>query len=175
MAAGKLTSRFGDGNSSVGGSWDRGPFGAATSGFSPGPRFCCFRRHHTLIDSNQVQHANDSSYYRQEITSNCKKYIMARTHFPNDYSIRIFKFFEQFVCFWIKFSQCRLMLGPANSNSDQTIATIFAYDTYAVKACANFILMTRKWVMTKCEIFITLEMWMKIILWNWTVIKATRS
>ena len=21
--------------------------GAATSGFSPGPRFCCFRRHHT--------------------------------------------------------------------------------------------------------------------------------
>ena len=27
MAAGKLTSRFGDGNSSVGGSWDRGPFG----------------------------------------------------------------------------------------------------------------------------------------------------
>ena len=47
MAAGKLTSRFGDGNSSVGGSWDRGPFGAATSGFSPGPRFCCFRRHHT--------------------------------------------------------------------------------------------------------------------------------
>ena len=43
----KLTSRFGDGNSSVGGSWDRGPFGAATSGFSPGPRFCCFRRHHT--------------------------------------------------------------------------------------------------------------------------------
>ena len=23
--------------------------GAATSGFSPGPRFCCFRRHHTSI------------------------------------------------------------------------------------------------------------------------------
>ena len=50
MAAGKLTSRFGDGNSSVGGSWDRGPFGAATSGFSPGPRCCCFRRHHTNND-----------------------------------------------------------------------------------------------------------------------------
>ena len=49
MAAGKLTSRFGDGNSSVGGSWDRGPFGAATSGFSPGPRCCCFRRHHTCM------------------------------------------------------------------------------------------------------------------------------
>ena len=49
MAAGKLTSRFGDGNSSDGGSWDRGPFGAATSGFSPGPRFCCFRRHHTIM------------------------------------------------------------------------------------------------------------------------------
>ena len=52
MAAGKLTSRFGDGNSSVGGSWDRGPFGAATSGFSPGPRCCCFRRHHTWL--NQI-------------------------------------------------------------------------------------------------------------------------
>ena len=51
MAAGKLTSRFGDGNSSVGGSWDRGPFGAATSGFSPGPRFCCFRRHHNCMDT----------------------------------------------------------------------------------------------------------------------------
>ena len=49
MAAGKLTSRFGDGNSSDGGSWDRGPFGAATAGFSPGPRFCCFRRHHTCL------------------------------------------------------------------------------------------------------------------------------
>ena len=54
MAARKLTSRFGDGNSSVGGSWDRGPFGAATSGFSPGPRFCCFRRHHTSNSRRQT-------------------------------------------------------------------------------------------------------------------------
>ena len=63
MAAGKLTSRFGDGNSSVGGSWDRGPFGAATSGFSPGPRCCCFRRHHNIneiIITDQYQSMNGS-------------------------------------------------------------------------------------------------------------------
>ena len=58
MAAGKLTSRFGDGNSSVGGSWDRGPFGAATSGFSPGPRFCCFRRHHSCIVYGTASNTN---------------------------------------------------------------------------------------------------------------------
>ena len=33
MAAGKLTSRFGDGNSSDGGSWDRGPFGGGNFRF----------------------------------------------------------------------------------------------------------------------------------------------
>ena len=60
MAAGKLTSRFGDGNSSVGGSWDRGPFGAATSGFSPGPRFCCFRRHHTNYAKCWEVHRNSN-------------------------------------------------------------------------------------------------------------------
>ena len=58
MAAGKLTSRFGDGNSSVGGSWDRGPFGAATSGFSPGPRCCYFRRHHTIKWLSKVHYAH---------------------------------------------------------------------------------------------------------------------
>ena len=35
---------------------------------------------------------------------------------------------EQFVLLWFKFSRCRLMLGQANSNSDQPITTSFAYD-----------------------------------------------
>ena len=44
------------------------------------------------------------------------------------------------------------MLGAANSSSDQPIATMFAYDTYAVKECAKFVLMTRKLITIKCEI-----------------------
>ena len=39
------------------------------------------------------------------------------------------KLFEQFLLLWFKFSQCRLMLGPTISNSDQPIATCFAHDT----------------------------------------------
>ena len=46
------------------------------------------------------------------------------------------------------------MLGPANSNSDQPITTIFCiwpitHETYAVKACTKFVLMTRTWNTTK--------------------------
>ena len=31
------------------------------------------------------------------------------------------------------------MLGPTNSSSDHPIATMFAYDIYAVKECAKFV------------------------------------
>ena len=56
-----------------------------------------------------------------------------------------FKFFGQFVLLWFKFSRCQL----------NYVATIFAHDKYdtrpiyAVKACAKFVLMTRKWNTTK--------------------------
>ena len=34
--------------------------GATTSGFSPGPRFCCFRRHHNVYRQSQVRKSTDS-------------------------------------------------------------------------------------------------------------------
>ena len=43
------------------------------------------------------------------------------------------------------------MMGPANSFSDQPIATMFAYDTYAVKECAKYVLMTRKLITKKVK------------------------
>ena len=66
------------------------------------------------------------------------------------------------------------MLEQANSNSDQLIASMFVYDTYAVKAYARFVHVNRKWITTKYEIFVTSEMPMTII-WKKGDIKATKS
>ena len=56
-----------------------------------------------------------------------------------------FKFFGQFVLLWFKFSQCQLMslqfLHMTSMTRDPYV--------YAVKACAKFVLMTRKWNTTK--------------------------
>ena len=56
-----------------------------------------------------------------------------------------FKFFRQFVLLWFKFSRCQLMslqfLHMTSMTRDPYI--------YAVKACAKFVLMTRKWNTTK--------------------------
>ena len=49
MAAGKLTSRFGDGNSSDGGSWDRGPFGGGNLRFLSWSPFLLFSVDTTML------------------------------------------------------------------------------------------------------------------------------
>ena len=69
------------------------------------------------------------------------------------------------------------MLGPANSNSYKLIAKFLhmTHDTYVVKACARFVLMTRKWITTKWH-FHHVGNVNKITWWNdHRDIKATKS
>ena len=110
---------------------------------------------------------------KQKIAANCEKYIRAMDPFPWPSE---FKFFA-FILLYFKFSRCQLiMLGPANSNSDQPITTIFAYDTWhtsRVKAYDKFVLKTRKWNVTKWNFH---HLGMKIIPWTGPQdIKATKS
>ena len=65
-------------------------------------------------------------YLKQEIAANCEKSIRPMDPFPWTSE---FKFFA-FVLLWFKLIRYHLMLGPANSNSDQPVTTIFAYDLW---------------------------------------------
>ena len=112
---------------------------------------------------------------KQEIAANCQNYIWTMDPFPWPSEIKFFAF----VLLWFKFSWCQLMLGPANSNSDQPITIIFAYDIRHTrpmlfqKACVKCVLKTRKWNVTKWNVH---HVGMKIIWWNGPQdIKATKS